>query len=484
MKVRYLNEILDRNAVSGRPDIPPIPVNGIEYDSRRVEKGSLFVAISGFTKDGHTFLNDVYQKGAVAAIVEKMDGRIPLPQFRVDNSREIMARVSSNFYSAEIKKMRLIGITGTNGKTTTSFLVKSVLEAAGLRSGLIGTIHYDIAGNVTKAWNTTPESADICKFLYMMSQGGQTGCVLEVSSHGLMLNRVDGLAFEAGVFTNLTQDHLDFHIDMESYYEAKKRLFSHLKPGGSAVINTGDPYGKRIADSVEHDLIDFSIGDIDASVQAGDWQSSLKGLDLMVKTPLGPVEIHSPLIGDFNVENILAAVATGLALKFDLKTIRRGIESVPGIPGRLQPIPVSGDRTVVIDYSHTPDALKKALLVLQRISTKKLWVVFGCGGDRDKAKRPLMGKIACDIADRIIVTSDNPRTEDPQLIIQAIIKGLTMDKRVHIEPDRKTAICFALEQAAAGDTILVAGKGHEDYQEIAGKRYPFDDRKIVEGFFQ
>ncbi len=484
MKIKYLNEIIEQDYVTGNPDIPAIPICQIDYDSRKVKEGSLFIAISGFTTDGHHFLPEVERKGAVAAIVEKKSEQIKIPQFVVNNSRVTMAQVSANFYREEISKMRLIGITGTNGKTTIAFLVKSILEAAGLRTGLIGTIYYDIDGNPTKAWNTTPESADLCNFLYQMYQSGQYGCVLEVSSHGLMLNRIDGLEFEVGVFTNLTQDHLDFHTDMEAYFEAKKRLFSHLHPTGSAVINTADPYGLRMAESIEHDLIDYAAGKFEASVSAMKWCSSIKGLDFIAKTPLGPIEIRSSLIGDFNVENILAAIGTGLAMKFDLDTIRRGIESIHGVPGRLQTLRIQGDRTVVIDYSHTPDALKKALLVLQRVTKNNLWVIFGCGGDRDRAKRPVMGKLAGDIADLIIITSDNPRTEDPDKIIDDIIRGMIVDKRVHIEPDRKQAIYYALMHSKTGDTILIAGKGHEDYQEIGGKRFPFDDKKIVEGFFQ
>ncbi len=484
MKIKYLNELLDRNLVMGNPNIPAIPVSRIDYDSRKVKDGSLFIAISGFTTDGHRYLPEVANKGAVAAIVERKNNQIHLPQFVVENSRQIMALVSARLYQEELSKMRLVGITGTNGKTTISFLIKSILETAGLRSGLIGTIYYDIAGNVTKAWNTTPESADICHFLYQMNRGGQSGCVLEVSSHGLFLKRIDGLAFEVAVFTNLTQDHLDFHGDMEAYFDAKKRLFTHLQPSGAAVINILDPYGQRLANGIEQDVIDYAAGDRDASVSAVKWHSTIHGLAFIVRTPVGPVEIHSALIGDFNVENILAAIATGLAMQFDLNTIRRGIEAVKSIPGRLQTLRIENDRTVVIDYSHTPDALQKALLVLQRITRKNLWVVFGCGGDRDRTKRPIMGKVAGDIADHVVVTSDNPRSEDPIEIINAIVPGIGSDKNIHIEPDRKQAIIYSLNHAQAGDTILIAGKGHEDYQEIRGKRFPFDDRKIVEGFFQ
>jgi len=484
MKIKYLNELLDQDLVLGKPDIPAIPVSRIDYDSRKVKDGSLFIAISGFTTDGHRFLPEVENKGAVAAIVERKNDQVRLPQFVVENSRQLMALVSARLYQEELSKMRLVGITGTNGKTTISFLIKSILETAGLHSGLIGTIYYDIAGNITKAWNTTPESADICHFLYQMNRGGQSGCVLEVSSHGLLLKRIEGLVFEVAVFTNLTQDHLDFHGDMEAYFDAKKKLFSHLQPSGTAVINIRDPYGQRLVEDIEQDVIDYAAGECDASVSAVEWRSTIHGLVFIARTPLGPIEIQSALIGDFNVENILAAIATGLAMKFDLNTIRRGIEKVKSVPGRLQTLGIENDRTVVIDYSHTPDALQKSLLVLQRITKKNLWVIFGCGGDRDRTKRPIMGKVAGDIADHIVVTSDNPRSEDPVEIINAIIQGIGSDKNIFIQPDRKQAIFYTLKHSQAGDTILIAGKGHEDYQEIHGKRYPFDDLKIVEGFFQ
>jgi UDP-N-acetylmuramoyl-L-alanyl-D-glutamate--2,6-diaminopimelate ligase len=484
MKIKYLNEILDRKSVLGGSDIPAIPISQIDYDSRKTGEGSLFIAIGGYKSDGHRFLPEAARRGAAAAIVERPDDTINIPQFRVENSRLSMARIAANFYREEISKMRLIGITGTNGKTTTSFLIKSILESAGLSCGLIGTIYYDIGGKTTKAWNTTPESADICRFLYQMYNAGQSACVLEVSSHGLVLHRVSGLLFDAGVFTNLTQDHLDFHTDMEDYFQAKKILFTHLRPDGSAIINTADPYGSRLAKDITQDLIDFAPGGHETAVNAIGWQSSIKGLDFIAKTPLGPVEIHTSLIGDFNVENILAAIAAGIAMKFDLKTIRRGIQAVGGIPGRLETFRISGDRTAVVDYSHTPDSLKKSLLVLQQLTKNHLWVIFGCGGDRDRAKRPMMGRIAGEIADRIIVTSDNPRSEDPKQIIDDILQGMTVDDRVYVEPDRREAIYYGLRNAEAGDTILLAGKGHEDYQEIAGIRHSFDDRKVVEGFFQ
>ena len=484
MLIRNLNEILDSTRIAGSPEIPAIPISRIDYDSRKVTGGSLFVAISGYNSDGHRFLPEAERRGAVAAIVQHADARIGIPQFVVQDTRLCMAYIAANFYRESLSSMRLIGITGTNGKTTTSFLIRSVLDAAGIASGLIGTIRYQIGDKEIRAWNTTPESSDISNFLYQMQQSGQDACVLEVSSHGLMLNRVAGLKFEVAVFTNLTQDHLDFHNDMENYFDAKARLFSHLQPAGSAVINSADPYGRRLIGNMEKNLIDFACGDIEASVSAAEWRSSINGLEFIARTPLGPVEIRSRLLGDFNVENILAAIAAGIALNSDLETIRHGIETVSRIPGRLETIEIPENRTAVVDYSHTPDALKKALLVLKRLTKNNLWVIFGCGGDRDQAKRPIMGRIATELADRIIITSDNPRSEDPEAIIRDISGGLTRDKRIQVEPDRRQAIHYGLEHATKGDTILIAGKGHEDYQEINGIRHPFDDRKIVEGFFQ
>jgi UDP-N-acetylmuramoyl-L-alanyl-D-glutamate--2,6-diaminopimelate ligase len=478
MKVKFLRDILLGINAHEMPGFEDMHIKKITYDSRKVEDSSLFVAIKGYSTDGHNYLLQAEQKGAAAAIVEKKDDRLHIPQILVSNSRLELARIATNFYSPEIMKVRLIGITGTNGKTTTSFLIRSIMNKAGLKSGLIGTIAYDVAGNWIKAWNTTPESNDLCRMIYEMHNKGYKGCVLEVSSHALELNRVDFLNFEVALFTNLTQDHLDFHENLNDYFKAKKKLFTHLSPAGRAVINIDDPFGRKLISDLNRDIISFGISD-NATVRALEWQNSIAGLNLNINTAAGELHINSSLIGRFNIENILAAVAGSLALNFDLKTIKQGIEAITNIPGRLEVVKMNEEKTVVVDYAHTPDALQKALSVLRELTPNTLWVVFGCGGDRDKAKRPVMGKIAQDFADQVVITSDNPRSEDPREIVDMIVQGMLQSNQIHIELDRRRAIAYAIRQSKTGDTILIAGKGHEDYQDIGGVKNPFDDRTVV-----
>ncbi len=483
MKSKYLNELVDTSLLINQQTIEKLLINKVVYDSRKVEQMSLFVAIQGYSTDGHTYLKNALDHGAVAAIVEKENSEVNIPQYLVKDSRMALASIASEFYRPEIDSMSVVGITGTNGKTTTSFLIRSILNAARLYSGLIGTIHYDIGGELIQAWNTTPESVDLFQMMYDMYQQDQRGCVLEASSHGLALHRLDGIKFEIAVFTNLSQDHLDFHADFEDYYQAKKLLFSHLKPEGSAIINSDDPYGQRLLGEIQSKFIDFSISG-NAAVTATHWDTSLSGVTFLAQTSRGKINITSPLIGKFNIENILAAISAGIALDIDLVTIKRGIESVSRVPGRLEPVPDHIDKIIIVDYSHTPDALEKALHVLAEMTDRNLWVVFGCGGDRDKKKRPLMGKIATQIADRVIITSDNPRSESPESIIDEILGGINDRQKVEVEVNRRKAIQLALKNASAGDTILVAGKGHENYQEISGIKYPFDDRQVIKELVQ
>ena len=354
MKSKYLNEILDESLLINPQTIENLAINKVAYDSRKVGNLSLFVAIRGYSTDGHNYLQEAVKRGAVAAIVEKKNPEIGIPQYVVDDSRKALASIASEFYRPEIDEMRVIGITGTNGKTTTSFLIRSVLNAARLYSGLIGTIHYDIGGQLIQAWNTTPESLDLVQMMYEMYQKKQRGCVLEASSHGLVLHRLDGIEFELAVFTNLSQDHLDFHTDFEDYYQAKKILFSKLKPGGHAIINTDDRYGQRLINEIDSKVIDFKESG-DAAVTATHWESSISGVTLLAQTPKGKINISSPLIGKFNIENILAAISAGIALDVDLLTIKRGIESVSRVQGRLEPVPIGLDMNVIVDYCHTPD---------------------------------------------------------------------------------------------------------------------------------
>lgn len=479
MKTKSLYDIISRIVGKTKEEYNNIMIQNITYDSRKVMEGSLFIAIRGFKVDGHSFLEGAEKKGAVAAVVENRNEAITIPQFIVENSRHSMAQVVKEFYSPELSQIRTVGITGTNGKTTTTYLVKAVLESAGLYSGLIGTIEYDLGDEKISSWNTTPESTDLLDMMYSMYLKGQKGCVMEVSSHGLSLNRVDSIDFEVAVFTNLSHDHLDFHKDIEDYFSAKQKLFYLLKPKGVAVLNADDEYGQRLIRELPQECITFGLNS-NAHVYSNNWSSTLNGLSIDITTHVGNLQINSPLIGQFNVENILAAVAVGLAFKFDLKTIKNGIEKVDRISGRLEPLKLKNNRVGVVDYSHTPDALQKALQELSKINKNNLWVVFGCGGDRDKRKRPLMGKIAEDYATKVIITSDNPRSENSDRIIEDILEGISSKENVVVEPDRKLAIEYALNNSESNDIILVAGKGHETYQEINGIKHPFDDRLIIE----
>ena len=481
MKVKSLNQILENVRIVQKHNYSDCQIEKITYNSREITDNSLFVAIRGYATDGHEYLKEAEKKGAVAAIVEKPISDVRIPQVEVVDSRDILAQIVVNFFQPELSRMRLIGITGTNGKTTTSFLIKSIMESAGIKCGLIGTIHYQIGEEQRNAWNTTPESADLCRMFYEMYNSGQRACVLEVSSHALALSRVNYLEFETAVFTNLTQDHLDFHKNMEEYFTAKKSLFSLLKANGTAVINCKDGYGQNLIQSLDCNIVSFGSRK-SGDVRADSWQGSIDGLNLKIFTANDVLELKSPLIGEFNVENILAAVSAGLALGIDNKNIKAGIENVSIIPGRLETIKLDNDVTAVVDYSHTPDALEKALKVLRKLTRKQLWVVFGCGGDRDKTKRPIMGSIASSLADRIIITSDNPRSENPDEIISDIISGIEEKNSFIVESNRKKAIESALRETTQGDTLLIAGKGHEDYQEINGIKHPFDDRLIVKDF--
>ncbi len=453
-------------------------VSGVQFDSRRVQPGDLFVAVRGFTTDGHKFLPMAEEKGAVAAVVEKKSALIKIPQIEVKDSRKILAFLAANFYRPEIDHLTLVGITGTNGKTTTSFLGQSVLNTAGLSSGLLGTIQYRVGRQNVDAWNTTPEAADVAAMLFDLVQQNFKACVLEVSSHALALNRVDGLRFKVGVFTNLTRDHLDFHKTFEHYFRSKMHLFDLLTADGTAVINVDDAYGKRAAELTDRAVLTFGRS-AQADIHPLQTSVSLQGIDLECATPFGIIRLHSRLTGDFNVQNILAAIGIGLALHISLDEIRRGIEQMERVPGRLEMYEIKTGVRAVIDYAHTPDSLEKALKTLRSMTDGRLLVIFGAGGDRDHGKRPLMGQVAETLADLVFVTSDNPRNEDPKAIIDDILQGMKEASKRRVIVDRKQAIMAAIKEARAGDVVLVAGKGHETYQIVKGEKYDFDEVAIL-----
>ncbi len=478
VRTRTLSELFNGLPVQLPEKLAGLELTGLQYDSRKVEAGNLFVAIKGFKTDGHKYLAMAAKKGAVCAVVEEQNPGLKIPQIQVQNSRMLLPALAANFYRPEIDALTLVGITGTNGKTTSSYLVQSILNQDGKQAGVIGTIQYIVGQNKIDAWNTTPESVDVCRMLYEMYKQNFKAAVLEVSSHALALNRVDGLRFKAALFTNLSRDHLDFHKTMASYFETKMKLFSLLQPEGTAVINVDDPWVKKAVDRIEQPVITFSQNE-SADVSVVRQQLDINGIDLKLQTPFGLLEIHSPLRGQFNVQNILAAVSTGLALGIKLEVIKRGVEALQRVPGRMEAYEVKPDVQAFIDYAHTPDSLDKALRSLRPLTRGQLIVVFGAGGDRDRGKRPMMGRVAESQADVVIVTSDNPRSEDPQKIIDDILEGIEQPEKCQVEVDRRKAIEQAVKQAKPGDVILVAGKGHEMYQDVNGVKHPFDEVAIL-----
>jgi len=462
-------------------DVPPsradVEISSLAYDNRLVAQGTLFFCVRGFTRDGHEFAPDAVARGAAALVVER-PLNLGVPEVQVPSVRAAMAAVAARFHGDPTARLQTVGITGTNGKTTTAFLVRALLEAAGRGTGLLGTVKSVIGGVEHEVLRTTPEAIDLQRTFAEMLDAGDEACVMEVSSHALTLHRADAIHFAAAIFTNLTQDHLDFHETMEEYYGAKRLLFTDLAPTHS-VINVDDPYGARLAAELApaHPAITFALAH-DASYRAGAVQTGLDGSHFTVTAPDGVYELASPLTGRFNVSNVLGAFATARALGVEAETAIEAIASAGQVPGRFQSVSEGQDFAVLVDYAHTPDSLENVLNAARPLTTGRLHVVFGCGGDRDRGKRPLMGEIAARLADRVIVTSDNPRSEDPAAIIDEILVGSGHD--VEHEVDRRVAIDRAVATAEPGDVVVVAGKGHEQGQEFeGGRKIPFDDVTVV-----
>lgn len=477
-----IGELFKETDVVPETAIAGIPVTGLQYDSRKVTHGDLFIAIRGYVTDGHRFLQNACDNGAVALVVEEKNASLDVPQIVVDDSRYMMSLLAKNYYREQLGRIKLIGITGTNGKTTVSYLVRSIVEASGISCGLAGTIAYWIGREQIDAWNTTPEAIDLYAMLAKMQEAGNQMAVLEVSSHALALRRVHGLSFRVGLFTNLSRDHLDFHSSMDSYFAEKTKLFAQLDADGVAVVNFDDAYGRRIIENMTTPVLSYGLED-GADVVARDWSTSARGTRLNVYYKDEDFEIVSPLIGAFNVYNVLSAVAVALAYNIPREAIAYGVAHLKNVPGRLENYVLKNGATAVIDYAHTPDALEKALDVCRGLTNRQLHVVFGCGGDRDKGKRPLMAEVAARLADRVIITDDNPRTEDPLRIIRDIQAGLPAQKdHVEIIHNRAGAIRHALQNAEKGDVVLIAGKGHEKYQIIGTEKRPFDEVEIVKEF--
>jgi UDP-N-acetylmuramoyl-L-alanyl-D-glutamate--2,6-diaminopimelate ligase len=487
-----LLDALPDKTVLGRP---PATVTGIAYDSRKVAPGECFVAVAGYKQDGRRYIADALARGAALVVAEGADPLAdqPTPRVLVPAAREALARLADAYWAHPSRALTLVGITGTNGKTTTSFLVEALLRAAGHRTGLIGTIQYRVGDQAVDASQTTPEAVELQALLARMRDGGITGAAMEVSSHALALSRVAGTEFDVAVFTNLTQDHLDFHGTLEEYARAKRRLFEALaagkKPRRAAVVNADDPAGAGMVRGLSLDTLRFGIRGA-SEIFPRKFTSGIDGIHMEVKTPRGELTITSPLVGEHNVMNLLGAVGVGVALEMPLATIGAALAAVTSVPGRFERVEAGQTFLVVVDYAHTPDALERVLTTARRLvpSGGRLAAVFGCGGDRDRGKRPIMGEIAARIADRVWVTSDNPRTESPEAIVAEVMVGVARagaGAGAHVAmPDRQAAIHDALGWARGGDVVVIAGKGHETYQIVGSSVLPFDDRAVARAFLE
>jgi UDP-N-acetylmuramoyl-L-alanyl-D-glutamate--2,6-diaminopimelate ligase len=451
---------------------PAVEISGLAYSSGSVAPGYLFFCVRGFKADGHDFAADAVQRGAAALVCERPLG-LGVPEVIVDDARAAMGPVAARFHGDPTAELRVVGVTGTNGKTTTTYLIRAILEAAGIRTGLLGTVTSIVGGEEEPVERTTPEAIDLQRNFRRMLDAGDAACAMEVSSHALELKRAEGIHFASRVFTNLTQDHLDFHPDMEAYYLAKRRLFDG---DGPSIVNVDDEYGRRLAGEIDR-VTTYAI-DRDADYRALDVEFDPGGSRFTCATPDGEVRVETRLPGLFNVSNALAAAAAARSLDVPLDTVVAALAGADRVPGRFEPVDEGQRFTALVDYAHTPDSLENVLRAARQITRGRLHVVFGAGGDRDNAKRPLMGRAASELADRVIVTSDNPRSEDPDSIVDQIMAGTGPD--AEREVDRRRAIELAVATAEPGDVVVVAGEGHEQGQEFeGGRKEPFDDVTVV-----
>jgi UDP-N-acetylmuramoyl-L-alanyl-D-glutamate--2,6-diaminopimelate ligase len=503
-------------------DDADLQVTGLAYDSRKAGPGTLFCCVQGYRQDGHEFAAQAVAAGAVALLVQRPLG-LGVPEIVVPSVRAAMGPVAARFYEDPTAELKAIGITGTNGKTTTAYLVRSLLQAAGERTGLLGTVTSVIGAAQRPVGRTTPEAIDLQAAFREMLDAGDEACAMEVSSHALALGRTDGISFAAAVFTNISRDHLDFHPTMEDYYRAKRRLFlpEADPPPGISVVNAGDPYGRRLAGEIGEDAVTFAVqseaghradeddahrrvAEREADYRATGLECDAGGCAFTLHTPAGERAIELPMPGRFNVENALGALAAVHALGHDLDTLVTALRRGERVPGRFEPVGGARGFAVVVDYAHTPDSLQNVLRAAREIARGRVICVFGAGGDRDRGKRPLMGGIAARLADVAVVTSDNPRSESPEAIVEEILAGIpararasvlagartgadadagvrAVEGEVHVEVDRRKAIEWAIGMAGADDLVVIAGKGHEQGQELAdGVKLPFDDRLVAE----
>jgi UDP-N-acetylmuramyl-tripeptide synthetase len=458
-----------------------VEIASVTHDSRRAGPGALFVAIRGLATDGNDFVDAARRKGAVA-IVSEQEPRGEGPWVRVPDARRALALFSAAVLGDPARSLELVGVTGTNGKTTTSYLIDSLLRAAGETAGLLGTVEYRIGRRVAEATRTTPESSDLQALFREMVDAGCRYAVLEVSSHSLALERVFGLEFRVAVFTNLTRDHLDFHGDMDAYFAAKRALFeSLLKADGHAIVNLDDDRAPELLRASRGRVWTYSLADPKADLYAEELRLGLDRTRLRARTPKGSLEIETALVGRFNVQNVLAALGAGLALGVAPDAAQRGIAALGGVPGRMEKVAHGQDFTVLVDYAHTDDALRNLLETVRGLKPRRVITVFGCGGDRDRTKRPLMGAVAARLSDVVILTSDNPRSEPPEAILEDIRRGIPASRAQDtiVIPDRRDAIARALEMGREGVCVVIAGKGHETYQVLRDRTVPFDDRQVA-----
>ena len=457
-------------------------VTGVSYDSREVLPGDLFFCVPGTLSDGHDFAPDAVAAGATVLCVERRL-EVNVPQLLVGDARKAMARLSAEFFGRPAEDLMILGVTGTNGKTTTAFLLESILRASGLRTGLIGTIETRIGDTVQPGVRTTPESLDLQRLFADMRDQGVEAVAMEVTSHALAMDRVEGVWFASVGFTNLSQDHLDFHASMEDYFEAKRSLFLPDK-AAKAAVNVDDPHGRDLWKEPAIDTIGFGLS-AEAQVHAGEVKLEPSGTHLSIETPVGNFSCGTHLVGHFNVSNCLGAAAVALQAGLGIDAIRDGIESLPAVPGRFETVDAGQSFSVVVDYAHTPDSLDNVLQAARPLAEAqggRVLCVFGCGGDRDRGKRPLMGAVVARLADLAIVTSDNPRSEEPAAIIGEILVGVRSVRSEGPDAslvDRREAIAWALQKAREGDVVVIAGKGHETGQQFANETLPFDDRSVA-----
>lgn len=486
-----LNEILNGIEIREIHGDVGLEISGIALDSQKVGRGYLFAALRGGKQDGHSYIRQALERGAAALLLERVTDDVPegATVIEVEDSRIALAGAAANFYGRPARSLTIVGITGTNGKTTITYLLESIWKEGNKNPGVIGTIDYRFSGRRAEAPMTTPESVEIMRLLGEMRDAGADRVAMEVSSHAIDKGRILGCEFDAAVFTNLTQDHLDYHGSMENYRNVKKRLFTELLKDSSkerkySIINIDDPSGREIADEAAGEVITYSIDNPSADVYAFDHSVTGSGISADVNTPWGRVEVSSRLFGEHNLSNVLAAATAALATGSTPREVEDGLSRFSVVPGRLERVENPCGFEVLVDYAHTPDALKNVLTAVRPLTPGRIVLVFGCGGDRDTAKRPIMGRIGMELSDALVITSDNPRTESPDRILDDVERGVkeaagAEGKAYSRIEDRRAAIREAIGIARPGDTVLIAGKGHEDYQIVGTVKHPFDDRKVA-----